>query len=135
MREGGGCTLGDCMRQGTTISSTRPTRALARPNLLVTRLNNLHTLSSNLTLRHIQIRLSFLLLHLAHLCHHRVRQKCDINDRLSASAGLYYDLSSSSLGPWGTLTYKLEPSNPKSKSRIGASLPRFWEFSAGVSQI
>jgi len=48
-----------------------------------------------------------------------VRQKCELNDRLSASAGLYYDLSSSNLGPWGSLTYKLDPSNPKSKSRIG----------------
>lgn len=49
----------------------------------------------------------------------RVRQKFDLDDRLAASAGLYYDLAGSKLGPYGTLTYKLEPDNPKSKSRIG----------------
>jgi hypothetical protein len=49
----------------------------------------------------------------------RVRQKVELNDRLSASAGLFYDLSAGNLGPWGTLTYKLDPTNKQSKSRIG----------------
>lgn len=43
----------------------------------------------------------------------------ELSDRLSASAGLFYDLGSEKLGPWGLLTYKLDPDNPKSKSRIG----------------
>lgn len=49
----------------------------------------------------------------------RVRQTLDLTDRLSASAGLYYDLSGNSLAPWGSLTYRLDPDNPKSKSRLG----------------
>lgn len=52
----------------------------------------------------------------------------ELNDRLSASAGLFYDLSAGNLGPWGTLTYKLDPNNKQSKSRIGGwmAVPVVW---------
>eukprot|EP00775_Hariotina_reticulata_P001897 gene1897-2231_t len=62
----------------------------------------------------------------------RVRQKFGLTNRLSATAGLFYDFQSTRVGPTASLVYKLD-SNPKSKSRIELTqqhvlLRKGWEF-------
>jgi hypothetical protein len=52
-------------------------------------------------------------------CASRLRQSHALNDRLSAATGLWFDLASHKVGPFGSLTYSLDADNPGSKSRIG----------------
>ncbi|WIA23501.1 hypothetical protein OEZ85_000244 [Tetradesmus obliquus] len=51
----------------------------------------------------------------------RVRQKFSLSDNLEAAAGLAYDFKSQKVGPTGSLIYRLDPDNKKSRIELSTT--------------